>query len=156
MRNHWNALRKRKGRQEVLAHSVSNAQHPGCIGFSLVSPVPAVVVVRPISIVLTVGQVVLLLVADQVIQRKSVVTGDEVDARVRASIVGMKDVAGAGKTRSQLGNLSFVSAPKAAHAVAVAPVPLRPAGWKTAQTVATGTEIPRLGDQLDRSQHRIL
>ena len=56
----------------------------------------------------------------------------------------------------EVGALALVAAPEAAHAVAEAVVPFGEARRMIAELVAAGPEVPRLGDQLDARQHRIL
>ena len=46
--------------------------------------------------------------------------------------------------------------PESADGVAVLVVPFRPAWREAADTVTAGTKVPRLGDQLDLRQDRVL
>src|SRR5690606_30136770 len=100
--------------------------------------------------------VVLALVAHQIVQREAVVTGDEVDAGEGAAVASVENIARAGQAGRKLRHLPLIATPKAASAVAVAAVPLRPPRRKAAQAVAAGSQIPRLGDELHAREHRIL
>ena len=112
---------------------------------------------RPVAVVLAVGLVVLVVVADQVGEGEAVVAGDEVDAGVGAAAARGVDVAGARQSReASSGTWPGVAAPEPPHAVAVRAVPLRPARRETAQLVAVGAGVPGLGDQLDRREHGVL
>src|SRR6185436_16162969 len=67
-----------------------------------------------------------------------------------------QELLGAREARGDLLDHAAVAAPVAAHRVAVAVVPLRPAGGEGAEAVAALAEVPGLGDQLDLGEHRIL
>src|SRR5947208_1139548 len=62
----------------------------------------------------------------------------------------------AGETRRQLGDVARVSPPEMTHSVAIAAVPLGPPNREVADLVAAGTNVPRLGDELDVGERRIL
>ena len=128
----------------------------GVVGRALDAAVPAVVVVGAVAVVLAVGLVVLVVVADQVVQREAVVAGDEVDAGVGLAAVVLVEVAAAGQPRGELGGGAAVALPEAADAVAVLAVPLGPEHREVADLVAARAEVPRLGDQLDLREDRVL
>ena len=65
-------------------------------------------------------------------------------------------VAAAGQTVAQVGELAGVATPEAAYRVAVLAVPFRPADREVAHLVAARAEIPGLGDQLHLRQDRVL
>ena len=56
----------------------------------------------------------------------------------------------------EVAKLAFVALPELADRVAVLAVPLRPARREPADLVAAHADVPRLGDQLDRGEHRVL
>ena len=66
------------------------------------------------------------------------------------------EVARAGEAARELADQAAVAFPVGAHRVAVLVVPLGPAGREVADLVAALAEVPRLGDQLDLRQHRVL
>ena len=105
---------------------------------------------------LAVRVVVLVVVGDQVGQGEAVVRGDEVDRRERAAAVVLVQVGAAGQARGELTEAAGLAAPEVAHGVAVLPVPLRPQGREVAHLVAAGADVPRLGDELDLADHRVL
>ena len=88
--------------------------------------VRAVVVVVAVAVVFEVGEVVLALVAHEVVERVAVVRRDEVDAVVRPAAAGLVEVAGAGEPRGHRAGHAAVAAPEAADVVAVVAVPLGP------------------------------
>src|SRR5215472_11509322 len=77
---HRNSQRKQSDGQENLDLSVSQVFNFGRAGWPLDTTVPATIVVGAVAVFFAVGLVVLLVVGNQVIQGKSVVTGHEVDA----------------------------------------------------------------------------
>src|SRR6185436_9638752 len=118
--------------------------------------VPAQVVVLAVGVLLAVSLVVLAVVADEVGQREAVVRGDEVDARVRTPPALLVEIAAAREPRRQLGERAAVAAPEAPYRVAVLAVPLRPFRREVPDLVPAFAQIPRLGDQLDLRQDRVL
>ena len=109
-----------------------------------------------VVVVLAVGLVVALGVAHGVAQREAVVAGDVVDRGPGPAAAVLEEVGRAREPRGEVRALAFVAAPEAAHAVAEAVVPFGEARRVLAELVAARAEIPRLGDQLDPRQHRIL
>ncbi len=101
------------------------------------------------------AQLLLRRVAHHVGQGEAVVGGDEVDARLRAPPAGRVEVGRAGEASAEVGGLAGVAAPEAAHGIAEAVVPLRPAAREAPGLIAALAEVPRLGDQLDRGEHRV-
>ena len=86
---------------------------------TLDAPVPAQVVVVAVTVVLAIGLVVLVLVAHEVVQSKAVVTGDEVDARLRRALARLEDVAAARQARGERADLAGVTPPESPHRIAV-------------------------------------
>ena len=56
----------------------------------------------------------------------------------------------------EIGQHAIVTAPKAPDRVAIAIVPLGKARRKIAELIAAGADVPGLGDQFFRAQHRVL
>jgi hypothetical protein len=96
---------------------------------ALPSIVPAQVVVGTIVVIVAVGEVVLVVVRDQIIEAKAVVRGNVVDAlRCVVGVVEVvgKQVAATVEPAYEIANLSGVSFDKGANVVAELPVPLAP------------------------------
>ena len=74
------ALRQHQGGQRVLAKLTAQAENREIVGRAFDAAIDAVVVVGAVAIVLAVGLVVLLVVAEEVGQRETVMDGDVVDA----------------------------------------------------------------------------
>ena len=102
-----------------------------------------------IGIALAVRLVMLVVVADEVAQREPVVRGNEVDRGGRPTSARFEDVARPGQATGELRHQTAIAFPVRAHGVAVAAVPIGPAGRKSSHLVATITQVPRLRDQLD-------
>src|SRR5208337_1635694 len=114
--------------------------------------VPAQIVPMAILPVLAVRLVARLIVGDQVVQGETVVSGHEIEARRGLATVVPKNVARSGEALRELADAPAVAAPEGTHCVAVAVVPLAPAGRESTELVAARPEIPGLGDQLDVSE----
>jgi hypothetical protein len=128
----------------------------GSVARPLDAAVPRAVVALAVAVALAVGLVVLVVVGHQVAQGEAVVGGDEVDRRDRlAAAVGV-EVAGAGEARGELPEGAGLAAPEVAHGVAVLAVPLGPQRREVADLVATVADVPRLGDELDLADDRVL
>ena len=108
-----------------------------------------------VAVVLAVRLVVLVVVGDEVAKRKAVVGGDEVDARPGLSAAKVERVGRSAEARRERLR-GPVAAPEVAHVIAKPVVPLRPAGGKAAHLIAARTAVPRLGDELDLGEQRIL
>ena len=151
---HRRAAREQQaGQQGALV-----AQPPGLdrriVRRPLDAAVPGAIVVHPVAVALAVGQVVLGLVGHKVGQGEAVVGCDEVDAaRGRAAV---EHVLRPGKAPRQHAEGKAVAAPEAAQVVAEAVVPLAPMGWKAAELIAARADVPRLGDEFQAAQLRVL
>src|SRR3546814_11161822 len=82
--------------------------------------------------------------------------GQEVDAGPMPAALLVEEIARAGDARGKLRRLPFVALPEPAHGIAIAVVPLRPARGEVADLIAAHADVPRLGDQLDPLQRRVL
>src|SRR5215211_2479522 len=109
-----------------------------------------------VLVVLAVGLVVALVVADQVLQRETVVRADVVDRRVGLPARRLEDLPRSGHDPRQRRQLVWVAAPETARDIAELVVPFAPARRKAADLVAAGTEVPGLGNELHLAQDRVL
>ena len=109
-----------------------------------------------VPVVLAVRLVVLVIVGDEVVEREAVVRRHEVDRGPRLAAAVGEQVGRGGEPRREIGQLPVVAAPVGSHRVAIAVVPFRPARREAADLVAAGPDVPRLGDQLDLAERRVL
>ena len=145
-----------QGRHQVGGLAPAQRDDLGIVGLALDAAVPRPVVVGAVTVVLAVGLVVLAVVGHQVAQREAVVCGDEVDRRVRrAAVVGVQ-VARAGEPGRHRAYAGGSPAPEVAQGVAELVVPLDPRRRELSHPVAVHRRVPRLGDQLDVTQGRVL
>ncbi len=156
MQQHRDPLGEEQGGQEVALLLLAQGQHGYVVGGAFDAAVPGPVVALAVPVVLPVGLVVLLVVGHQVVQGEPVVGGDEVDRGDRAPTVVLVEVAGPGEPETELAEGGRLAPPEVAHRVAVLAVPLRPQRREAADHVATLTQVPRLGDELDLGHHRVL
>ena len=84
---HREPKRQQCGGQEILRLAVSEFFNGRIIGRSLYAAVPASIIICTVAISFPVGFVVLLVIGNEVIERKSVMTGYEVDALFRLALL---------------------------------------------------------------------
>ena len=104
------------------------------------------IVVVAVVVVLAVRFVVFVVVADEIVQRETVVRGNEIDAGVGAAAVVLVEVRAARQAISHLADPPFVAFPKAADRVAILAVPLRPEDRKITDLITAFAHVPRLRD----------
>ena len=85
-------MREEKAGELVLAQLPAQRNDRGIAGRAFMAAIVAVVVVGAVAIVLAVGLVVLVVVAEQVGQRETVMDGDVIDAGAGRAVVVMKQV----------------------------------------------------------------
>ena len=103
-----------------------------------------------VAVVLAVRVVVLVVVAYRVVQGEAVMGGQEVHAGPRRPTLETRRTAQ--HVPGKVAVCAAVPAPEGARRVAVFVVPLRPPVREVAKLVAMGSDVPRLGDQLDGGQ----
>ncbi len=153
---HRDAGGEQQGGEQVPQLALAQGDDAGVGALALGSAVPGAVVVGPVPVVLAVRLVVLLLVADQVAQGVAVVRGHEVHGRVGAPAAALVEVGGAGEPVAEFTDVRPGAAPEVPDGVAVPVVPLGPERGEAADLVAAGADVPRLGDQFDPAEHRVL
>src|SRR5882672_4158288 len=116
----------------------------------------AVIVVGAVAIVLAVGLVVLLVVAEQIGEGKTVMHGDVVDAGARVAAVMIEQVGRAGHAAGDFADQAAFAAPVTPHRAAIAVVPFGPLRGERADLVTAKAEVPGFGDELHRREHRVL
>ncbi len=97
MKDHGNALGDHDRGHEVPHLPGPQLANLWVVGLSFDAAVPAKVVIGAVAVLLAVGLVVLLVVADEIREGEAVVRGDEVDARVRHATGVCVEVAAAGE-----------------------------------------------------------
>ena len=155
VQQHRHALAEQQRGEEVALLAGPGLEDLGVVGRALDAVVPGPVVALAVVVVLAVGLVVLLVVGHQVAQREAVVGGDEVDAGDRTAAGVLVEVGGPGEAGGELAERRL-AAPEVADGVAVVAVPLGPLRREAADLVAAGADVPRLGDQLDLADDRVL
>src|SRR4051812_6887518 len=109
-----------------------------------------------VPVLLSVRLVVLVVVGNEVVERKPVMGRDEVDGGPGSAAALVEQVAGCREARRQLRQLAFVAFPEGPDRVAIAVVPLGPSGGEASDLISARTAIPGLGDELDLAEERIL
>ena len=97
--DHRHALREQQRRQQIALLPLAELDDFGIVSRAFDAHVPGVIVVGAVAIVFAVRLVVLLVVADQIVERESVVRGDEIDAGGRAAAVPLVQIAASRSSR---------------------------------------------------------
>jgi len=153
---HRRAEREKESGQKVALLPQAPAAYPGVVGWTFGAEVRAVVIVGSILISLPIRGVVFFAIAHQVLKGEAIMACDEIDAGPWPAAPMIEDVARSGNARREIAQLTPVTPPEAPQRIAISVIPLGPSGRKSAELVGVLSDIPRLRDQLDRSQHRIL
>src|SRR5207249_4284226 len=95
-------------------------------------------------------------VTEEVVQRESVVCGDEVYARARTTAIMLIEIGAAGESICHFADAALVASPKTAHRVAKFSVPLRPNRREISNLIAAFADVPRFRDQFYLRNNRVL
>src|SRR5207248_9282835 len=109
--------------------------------------VPGMVVCHAVLIVFPVRFIVLLIVADQIIQREPVVRRNKIYRRPRFASLAIKNIGRRAQTRRYSGR-GRAALPKIAYRIAEFVIPLRPSRRKLSHLIAARAAIPGLRNQL--------
>src|SRR5205807_8264493 len=121
------------------------------VGRAFNAAIPRPIVGVAVLVVLAVRLVVPVVVGDEIVERKPVMGGDEVDAGPGFAAAMIENVARGAEARSERARRGL-AAPEVAHRIAEFVVPLGPTWREATHLVPARAAIPRLGDQLDRAQ----
>src|SRR5262249_30282401 len=144
------------GGEEVLDLAVPQLLDGGIVRWALDAAVPAAVVIRAVVVVLAVGVVVLAIVRDEVIQRETVVAGDEVDALLGLAVLVTIDVGTAEQSVRHIANRPGIAPDEAPDVVAEPAVPLLPPLPDERADLVEAGGIPGFGDQLGACEHGVV
>ncbi len=156
VQHHRHALGQEQGGEEVPPLPRAQRQDVVIVGRTFGTAVPRPVVALPVVVVLAVGLVVLLVVADQVREGEPVVGRHEVDTRGRPAAGVLVQIRGAGEPGAELTDRAGLAPPEIPDGVTVLAVPFGPERWKVADLVAAVADVPWLGDQLDLAHDGVL
>src|SRR5262249_28612072 len=82
--------------------------------------------------------------------------GDVIDAGAGTSPTVVEQVGRAGHSTADIAHQTALPRPVATHRSTIPIVPFRPGGWECTKLIASGTDVPRLRNQLHLGEHRIL
>ena len=153
---HGHPLGKKQGDQKVSFLPGAQAHHSRIAGRPFRTAVPRTVVTFAVAVFLAVGLVVLFIVGNQIVQSKTVMGGDEVDAGEGQPGGLFIKVRTAGDAGCELTQGLLLPAPEITDAVAVFAVPFGPYRRKVADLVAALAHVPGLGDELDLADDGVL
>ena len=150
------ALRADQGGEEIPRLATAQLEDRGIVGDPFDAVVEGDVVRITVGVFLPVGEVVFLVVADEIVERESVVRGDEIHARRGSAAVVGKEILAAGDAGGELSRDPRIAPPETAHPVAEFSIQLGPVDREIADLVSAVAEVPRLGDQLHPREDGIL
>ena len=146
--NHGKPEREQRNGHEILHLTVPEPFDFDIRGWSLDATVPAPIVIATVTVLLTICLIVLLVVGDQVAERKPIVTGNKVHALFRFPFFMPVHLMTAEESVGEMPQRSFVSTEKIPYIIPKATVPFFPAvANEAAHLVKTGG-VPRFCDQL--------
>ena len=125
-------------------------------GRSFNAPIGGIVLALAVSVIFAISLVVPLGEADDVGKGEAVMRGGVIDRGPGPRRVAVEQIARAGETSGKFRTFAGIAAPEPAGAVAKAIVPLGEARRVVAELIAARTDIPRLGNELDARQDRVL
>ena len=140
---HRHALRKEKRRQKISALPIAQGIDLRVIRRSFDAAVPREIIIVAVLVAFAVRLIVLFVVADQVVERETIVRGDEIDARIWASSAVLIKIGAAGQPISHLADAALVAFPETAHCVAIFAVPFRTRHRKIANLITAVPDVPR-------------
>ena len=73
--------------------------------------IPRVIVRVAVAVLFFIRLILLVVIGDQIVERKTVMSGDKIYAGPWLAPAAIKEIAGAGDTRGEIGNLAFVTFP---------------------------------------------
>ena len=156
VKQHRHTLRQEQRGDEVALLACPDFEHYRIVGFALGSAIPRAVVRLTVVVVFTVGDVVLLVVRHKVTQCESVMGCDEVDGCHRPPTRRLIQFGRSTQPTHELAERGRLAPPEVADGIAVLAIPLCPLRGEVAHLVATGADVPGLGNQLHLGDHRIL
>ena len=77
---HGDALRQHQRREEIALLLPAQGVDGGIVGWALGPTVPTVVLIGAVLVLVAIRVVMLVIVTDQIVERKAVVAGDKIDA----------------------------------------------------------------------------
>ena len=143
-------------RQKISPLARPEFIHLGIVGRAFRAAVPRIIIIVAVAVLFAIRVVVLVIVADQIVQRKTVVRGNEVDAGVGPTAAMLIQIRTAREAIGNFADLAFIAFPKTPDLISILPVPLRPEDRKIAHLIAAVPNVPRLRDQLGLGEHRVL
>ena len=97
-------------------------------------------------VLLSVGFVVFLIVANEICEGEPVMGSDKIDAGVWSLTVMLLNILAPRQPICHLANLSLIAFPKTADGIAIFPIPFRPQDRKIPDLIPAFSHVPRFCD----------
>src|SRR4029077_4863738 len=153
---HRHALGKKQCREKIAALPVAQHVNLRVGGRTFGAAIPRLIIVVAVAVLVAFQCVVFFVVADQIGQCESIMSCNEVHARVGPPAVMFIEIGASRESIRHLTDAAFVTFPKTADRVAICAIPFRPGRGKVAHLIAAFPDVPRFCDQLHLREHRVL
>src|SRR5687768_1221611 len=110
------------------------------------APIHGQIIVRSVHIIFTVRFIVLFVIGNKIIERKSVMGSYKIYTGAGRAIIVLIQVSASGKPLRKFCQANFIASPVSSYTITVLTVPFGPAGWKITDLVSTFAHIPGLGN----------
>ena len=141
--------------QEILHLTVAERLYRRVFGRPFDAAVPAQIVIGAVAVSLRVALVVFDVVRHEIVERKPIVAGHEINASFLLPLFGPIDIWAGDKSVWDLGDGPVVAPHEATNVITKLPVPLFPRMSNKAADLIEARSVPRLGNQLCPSQYGI-
>ena len=101
-----------------------------------------------IPVIFAIGEIMAMLIADQISQGKTVMAGNKVNAGIGASVRMLKNIAVTMQATGEGGQLPRFASHETPYGIAIIIIPFAPARRKMAGLITARTDIPGFGNQL--------
>src|ERR1700757_2566785 len=145
---HGKTKRKHGDGHEILDLAGSESLNFSIRGGTLDPTVPAPIVIAAVTVFFTVGFVVFVIVGDEVVERKSVVTGNEVHALLRFAFLAAIDLMTAKQPVREMSQRAIFTTKETSYVIPKTTVPFLPTVTNKAAHLVKSGSIPRFGNYL--------
>ena len=143
VKEHGDSLTQKQNGHEVPGLPLPQRGDPFIIGLSFYPTVPAKVVIRSILIVITVGVIVFLVIAYEIVDSEAIVTCNEIDTVTGQSLFTPIEVTAPHQSRGNLPNNPFFAPDKTTDYITVHAIPFSPAVPWISYYLVKPCSIPR-------------
>ena len=109
--DHWRSLGEQKRPEQIPLLPLAQLHDLRIMRRTFDAMIPRVIVRVAVAVLFSICHILLVVIGDQIVERKSVMSGDKIYAGPWLAPAAIKEIAGAGDARGEIGNLAFVAFP---------------------------------------------